>query len=140
MTILDTNVVSEVMLSSPANRVLNWFSRMRAADELFITTITIAEVLYGIELLPAGKRRDRLRADAENMFAEDYAARILAFDELAARSFARIAGSRRRIGRPIAELDAQIAAIAEVNNATLATHNMDDFKNCGLLVVNPWVD
>ena len=140
MTILDTNVVSEIMLSSPADRVLNWFARIRAADELFITTITVAEILYGIELLPAGKRRDSLKADAENMFAEDYAARILVFDEPSARSFAHIAGSRRRMGRPIAELDAQIAAIAEVNNATVATRNVVDFENCGIRVANPWVD
>ena len=140
MTVLDTNVVSEVMLSSPSSAVVAWFSKVRAVDELFLTAITVAEILYGIELLPGGKLRDNLRTDAEAMFAEDYSARILVFDERAARVFAQIASSRRKIGRPIAELDAQIGAIASVHNATLATRNTTDFEGCGIRVLNPWVD
>ena len=140
MTILDTNVVSEVMASSPSDAALAWLARVRAADELFITAITVGEILYGIELLPPGKRRDRLNLDAEGMFTEDYAARILAFDERAARAFAEIAALRRKMGRPITELDAQIAAIASVHGATLATRNTADFEGCGIGLVNPWVD
>lgn len=140
MIVLDTNVVSEVMLSSPSSKVVAWFSKMRAVDELFVTTITVAEILYGIELLPGGKRHDRLKADAEAMFAQDYSSHILVFDERAARAFAQIAIARRKIGRPIAELDAQIAAIASVESATLATRNTGDFEGCGVRLVNPWVD
>jgi toxin FitB len=140
MTVLDTNVVSEVMHSSPSSAVLAWFSRMRAVDELFLTTITIAEILYGIELLPIGKRRDSLKSDAEAMFTQDYSARIVAFDEAAARAFAKIASSRRKSGRPIAEFDAQIAAIVSVHSATLATRNTADFEGCGIRLANPWVD
>ena len=140
MTVLDTNVVSEVMVTSPSSAVVAWFSRVRAVDELFLTTITLAEILYGIELLPVGKRRDSLKTDAEAMFTEDYSGRILVFDEHAARAFAQIASSRRKIGRPMAEFDAQIAAIAYVHDAVLATRNTDDFEGCGIRVVNPWLD
>src|SRR6266511_3294639 len=140
MTILDTNVVSEVMASSPSGAVLDWVTRLRTADELFTTAVTVAEILYGIELLPIGKRRDKLGIDAQEMFAEDYSGRVLVFDEAAACAFAQIAASGRRTDRPMAELDAQIAAIASVHDATLATRNTADFQGCGIRVVNPWVD
>lgn len=138
MTILDTNVVSEVIASSPSDAVLAWLGGVRSADELFITTITVGEILYGIELLPPGKRRERLNADAERMFIEDYEERTLSFDERSARAFAQIAASRRKMGRPISELDAQIAAIAAAYDATLATRNTADFEHCGVRLVNPW--
>ena len=72
------------------------------------------------------------------MFAEDFAGRVLPFDEQAARAFAPITTSRRAQGRPIAEFDAQIAAIARVHDATLATRNTDDFEGCGVRLINPW--
>lgn len=128
------------MASSPAGVVLDWIENLRTADEVFLTAITVAEILYGVELLPKGKRRDNLALDAEDMFAEDYSGRVLVFDEAAARAFAQIAASRRRTGRPISELDAQIAAIASVYGATLATRNTSDFEGCGIRLVNPWLD
>lgn len=140
MTVLDTNVLSEIMAASPSEAALAWVSGRRRVDTLFITTITVAEILYGIELLAPGKRRDKLSAEAEAMFAEDFAGRILAFDEHAARLFSQIAAERRRRGRPIAALDAQIAAIAQVHGALLATRNIADFEGCGLRLVNPWLD
>jgi toxin FitB len=140
VTILDTNVVSEVMASSPSSAALAWIAKRRVADDLFITTITVAEVLYGIELIPAGKRREKLNSEAEAMFAQDFAGRILEFNEQAARRFAKVASSRRKAGRPIAEFDAQIASIAHVYGAVLATRNTNDFEGCGIKVLNPWVD
>ena len=140
MTIFDTNVVSEVMASSPSAVALAWIANRRATDDLFTTTITVAEVLYGIELLDPGKRRDKLSGEAEAMFSQDFAGRILHFDEQAARSFAQIASSRRKAGRPITEFDAQIAAIVRANNATLATRNTADFEGCGIRLVNPWAE
>jgi predicted nucleic acid-binding protein len=139
VTILDTNVVSEVMSTFPSHAVLAWLAKGRTADEFFLTTITVAEILYGIALLPM-KRRDKLSADAEGMFEEDYEARILVFDEPSARAFATLAAARRNMGRPIPQLDAQIAAIASVHDATLATRNTADFEGCGIRLVNPWVD
>lgn len=137
MLILDTNVISEIMQSLPTPCVMEWWSQQQA-NELFTTTVTLAEILYGIELLPRGKRRDKLLAEAEAMFAQDFAGRILPFDEEAARAFAEIAAGRRAQGRPIAEFDAQIAAIARSRRAVLATRNAADFEDCGLRLANPW--
>jgi len=137
--VLDTNVVSELMrpVSSPA--VLKWISKY-PARELYSSTITLAEILYGIELLPTGKRRSELLAGAERMFTGVLAERIFGFDDQAARAFAPIACAQRKRGRPMAELDAQIAAIAQVHRAALATRNTDDFEGCGVQLMNPWID
>jgi toxin FitB len=128
------------MGSSPSSAALTWISNRRATDDLFTTTITVAEVLYGIELLAPGKRREKLSAEAEAMFSQDFAGLIVPFDQQAARSFAQIASSRRKAGRPITEFDGQIAAIAYVHGAALATRNTVDFEGCGIRVVNPWLD
>lgn len=135
MTILDTNVVSELMRASPA--VSGWMSR-QARDDLFTTTITIAEILYGVEILPKGNRRQGLLRDAEATFRDDFAGHILPFDETAARMFAVVFATRRRHGRPVGIPDAQIAAIARAQGATLATRNTDDFEGCCVRLVNPW--
>jgi hypothetical protein len=138
MTVLDTNVVSELMMPSRSEAVLAWLSTQQRVDELFVTTITVAEVLYGIELLPKGRRRDGLEREAETMFTQDFGGRILPFDEPAARTFALLAATRRKLGRPIEFFDAQIAAISRVHGAALATRNTDDFEGCGIKLVNPW--
>ena len=137
ITILDTNVLSEPMLALPSAVVQTWWSQQQPGT-LFITAVTVAEVLYGIELLPHGKRRAALLADAELMFGKVLAGRILPFDEDAARAFAAIAAGRRAQGPPISDLDAQIAAITRSRGATLATRNTADFEGCGIRVVNPW--
>jgi predicted nucleic acid-binding protein len=138
ITILDTNVVSEPMLALPSAVVQTWWSQQQPGT-LFITAVTVAEVLYGIELLPHGKRRAALLAGAELMFGKVLAGRVLPFDEDAARAFAAIAANRRGTGRPITDLDAQIAAIARSRGATLATRNTADFEGCGIRLVNPWL-
>lgn len=137
MIILDTNVVSELMRPAPEPRVLRWFSG-QAAEDLHITTVTMAEVLYGIELISTSRRRDVLRAGAEKMFEAVFADRILMYEDRAARAFSQIASARRRQGKPISESDAQIAAIARVLGATLATRNPYVFEGCGVRLVNPW--
>jgi predicted nucleic acid-binding protein len=137
ITILDTNVVSEPMLASPSVTVQTWWSQQQPGA-LFITAVTVAEIIYGIELLPQGKRRVALLAGAERMFGKVLAGRILPFDEDAAREFAGIAASRRTQGRPITDLTAQIAAIARSHGAILATRNTADFEGCGVPLVNPW--
>lgn len=139
MILLDTNVLSELMRPSPAAEVLRWMTT-HPASRLFTTTITQAEILYGLEVMPKGKRRAALQLAIEAMFEEDFADRILPFDSDAARVFPKIAGSRRALGRPIAQWDAQIAAIARSRGAALATRNSNDFEHCGVRVVNPWTD
>ena len=105
---------------------------------MFITTITQSELLYGVALLPRGKRRSAIAEAVEAMFEEDFAERILPFDTAAARAFAPLAAERRQAGRPIAQLDAQIAAIARSRSAAVATRNVADFEGCGIAVHNPW--
>lgn len=138
MIVLDTNVLSELFKMSPSARVMNWW-KAHPMEDLFITTVTQAEILFGIELLPKGKRRTALENAADAMFSDDFEAHILPFDVDAAREFARIAAARRKLGRPISQIDAQIAAIARSRGATLATRNTGDFENCGVEVLNPWV-
>ncbi|HKH98109.1 MAG TPA: type II toxin-antitoxin system VapC family toxin [Candidatus Sulfotelmatobacter sp.] len=138
MIVLDTNVVSELMKASRSEAVLAWLSTQQEVDDLFVTAITLAEVLYGIELLPKGKRRDGLERQADAMFTQDFAGRILSFDDPAARIFPLLAAGRRKLGRPIEFFDAQIAAITRAHSATLATRNTDDFEGCGVRLINPW--
>ena len=137
MIVCDTNVVSELMKSSPSSAMVAWLKGLMEKD-IFITSITVAEILYGIEILPTGKRRDQLLRQAESTFSEDFGGRLLSFDETAAQEYAHIASQRRRSGRPIPFADAQIAAIARANGATLATRNTEDFEGCGVQLVNPW--
>jgi toxin FitB len=135
--ILDTNVLSELMRPKPSPRVVLWVAK-QPATELFTTSITEAEIFYGIELLTKGRRREGLLAAAEAMFAEDLVGRVFGFESEAARAFSKIAAHRRVLGRPISHADAQIAAIAQVRSARLATRNVEDFEDCGLDVVDPW--
>jgi hypothetical protein len=137
MIILDTNVLSELMRPSPSAHVVAWIAK-QPATELFTTSITEAEIFYGIELLTKGKRREGLLAAAEAMFAVDLAGRVFGFESEAARVFSTIAAKRRALGRPMSHADAQIAAIARVRRAKLATRNIQDFEECGVDVVNPW--
>lgn len=125
------------MRPEPAETVVSWVSSQPATSQ-YTTTITQAEILYGILLLATGKRRARLLGAAESMFAEDFAGRVLGFGSDAAALYARIAADRRRAGRPIAHFDAQIAAIARANGAKVATRNLADFRGCGITLVDPW--
>jgi predicted nucleic acid-binding protein len=137
MIILDTNVLSELMRPAPAPVVVEWLGG-QPAGSLYTTSITQAEILHGLLLLPPGKRRSGLEAAATAMFAEDFGGRILPFDADAAPPYARIAWDRRRAGRPISHFDAQIAAIARATGAILATRNVGDFDGCVVKLVDPW--
>ncbi len=137
MFILDTNVLSELMRPAPSDAVLRWVAGHSAAS-LFTTTVTQAEILFGLALLPEGRRRSDLLTAAEQMFAEDFAGRVLPFDAAAATAFAPIAAGRRQKGQPTGAFDAQIAAIAASRDAALATRNVADFLDCGFPIVNPW--
>jgi toxin FitB len=135
--VLDTNVLSEMMRSEPDSNVAAWVSA-RPASSLFTTMASQAEILYGLGLLPSGKRRAGLEAAVREMFATDFAGRVLPFDQAASQAYAEIAVARRRGGRAITQFDAQIAAIARSRDADLATRNIADFEDCGIGVINPW--
>jgi predicted nucleic acid-binding protein len=135
--VLDTNVVSELMGPHRSAAVAEWVVR-QPPRTLFTTCITMAEVFYGIALLPDSRRKADLAADAQRMFQEDFGRRVLPFDADAAVHYGKILGERRRRGRPMAILDAQIAAIALASGASVATRNIRDFEECGLTLVDPW--
>lgn len=137
MIILDTNVLSEMMKQKPEPRVAAWMAA-RPRTSLFTTAITQAELLYGVALLPVGRRRDELRDAVHMLFDVDLAGYVLPFDSASARAFADIAAARRRSGLPISQADAQIAAIARSRDASVATRNISDFEGCGFVVHNPW--
>lgn len=137
MIVLDTNVLSEAMRPKPDASVARWLEAAPPAS-LFTTAISEAELLHGAGLLAAGRRRQALEQALRQLFASDFAGRVLAFDAAAAQAFAAIAVARRRAGRPIATLDAQIAAIARAHGAAVATRNLADFDGCGVEVINPW--
>ena len=139
MILLDTNILSELMRPAPEKGVEQWLTDQPDAS-VFISAITEAELRYGVALLPTGKRRSTLAAVIEDMLGEDFTGRILPFDSAAAVAFAEIAANRRQAGRPIAQADAQIAAIARSRGAALATRNVPDFEGCGIELVNPWTE
>jgi predicted nucleic acid-binding protein len=138
MIVLDTNVLSELMKISPSRQAMGWW-KARSLSELFVTTITEAEILLGAELLPRGERRTALEAAVTEMFGSDFDERILPFDSEAAREYSTIVATRRGSGRPISQRDAQIAAIARSRGAAVATRNTEDFEDCGIRVLNPWL-
>jgi len=135
--VLDTNVISELMNRKGSKLVKDWIA-VQPRKSLFTTTITQAEVLYGIAILPQGKRKQALLEAAELMFLEDLAGQMLSFDSLAARLFAQIAAYRKQKGQPISQADAQIAAICLAHNSTIVTRNVDDFVHCSIPIINPW--
>jgi predicted nucleic acid-binding protein len=137
MIVLDTNVVSELMKLRPAPEVGAWITR-QPRERLVTTTATQAEVLYGALLLAPGSKRSELLRQAQGLFDEDFRGRVLVFDRNAARHFAEIASDRRRQGRPIGVMDAQIAAIARSHDAAVATRDVDDLAGCGVELINPW--
>ena len=137
MILLDTNVVSELMRPEPDPGVEAWLFHQSAAN-LFISVFTEAELRYGVAILPAGRRRDRIAAAVEDMLQKDFARRILPFDSEAAGIYAEIGAGRRAAGLPISHADCQIAAIARCHEAAIATGNAGHFKRCGIEVINPW--
>jgi hypothetical protein len=137
MVVLDTNVLSEVVSPAPSERVLNWLAAI-APEQLRTTAVTQAELLLGVGLLPQGRKRLFLATEIERLLSETFSGRILPFDSAAARQYALIHVSRRRLGRPIGELDGQIAAIAKSHGFPLATRNVPDFEDCAIELINPW--
>ena len=139
MIVLDTNVISEFMRPAPEEGVERWLAAQPAAS-VFTTTVTQAEILHGVALLAEGRRKAELDVAIAEMFRQDLAERVLPFDGAAARAFATIAADRRRVGRPISQFDAQIAAICFSRGASLATRNVADFDGCGIVAINPWCE
>jgi len=137
MIILDTNVVSEPSQPRPSPLVMNWLAAQDAM-QLFTTAPTEAELHYGIALLPGGKRREQLDMAIRRFLEFDLKDRVLPFDRVAAKEFGDITAALKRAGRPIKVFDSQIAAIARVYGAAVATRDIDDFEYTGVKIINPW--
>lgn len=137
MIILDTNVVSEMLRPAPAPAVIDWLAA-QSGEMVYLTSVTEAELRHGMAILPTGQRRNRLAQAVDLILKEDLQGRILPFDSDAAAEYARIAAGRKVSGHPISQFDCQIAAIARVHGATLATRNVRNFRDTGVEIVDPW--
>ena len=137
MIVLDTNVVSELIRPSPDPNVIIWTDVQPVAD-LLITSITAAELRAGAALLPTGRRRTQIVDHIETLINETFAGAVLPFDADSGLFYAEIVAARRRAGRAIPALDAQIAAICRQHSATLATRNQRDFADTGIDLLDPW--
>jgi hypothetical protein len=136
--LLDTNVLSELMRPQPSPVVLEWFAQQEGI-EFYTSSITQAEMLLGVALLPDGKRRNVIANAIEQMFEQDFVGRCLPFDELEAREYAALVAVRQKCGLPISTEDAQIAAIALRHELPLATRNTRDFAKINeLVLLDPW--
>lgn len=135
--VLDTNVVSELMRPQPTAGVVAWVTALPPAL-VCTTSVTLAEVRFGIGRLPAGRRRTALHNAADDVFAA-FADRILPFDAAAAAHYAEVVVAREHAGTRISGFDAQIAAICREHRAALATRNTGDFDGLGLDLIDPWI-
>jgi hypothetical protein len=137
MIVFDTNVISETMRPAPEPAVLSWIHSI-PRREIWTCTVVLAELFSGVDLMAAGKRQQLLREKMEQLVPALFLNQIFLFDLAAARAYGPILAARRASGRPIDQFDAQIAAIAKANGATLVTRNTPDFEDCGIQLVNPW--
>jgi predicted nucleic acid-binding protein len=136
MIVLDTNVVSEVMKPEPHPAVLGWLND-QAAETLYLSSVTLAELLFGIGALPVGKRKDRL-AHAMNGLLSLFRERVLPFDAEAARRYAELAVTARNAGRGFPTPDGYIAAIAAARGFIVASRDTAPYEAAGVTVINPW--
>jgi predicted nucleic acid-binding protein len=137
MILLDTNVVSEVMKTQPAEAVVAWLNG-QDSERLYLSAITIGEITCGLRILPDGKRRSGLRERFERFVILAFDQRVLAYNESAARIYGEMMGDRKELGLPMSVPDGQIAAIARLNHLAVATRDVLDFEHCGIDVLNPF--
>jgi len=135
--ILDTNVISALMQRDPDRSVVAWLDG-QPPESVWTTSVTLFEIMYGLALLAKSKRRVALEEAFAASLSEDLGARVLAFDEDAARHAAVLSARARRAGRPVEIRDVQIAGIAGARRAQLATRNTKHFEAFGVRLVDPW--
>ncbi|MBF0356439.1 MAG: type II toxin-antitoxin system VapC family toxin [Alphaproteobacteria bacterium] len=138
MIILDTNVLSAVMRRDADPIIVAWLDR-QPSESLWITTITIFEIRFGLELLPDGRRRVELEKAFAEALEADFQRRILPFDIRAAEEAAMLAARRRNAGQTVEFRDTQIAGIALARQAALATRNVRHFQDVPVKVIDPWL-
>ena len=136
MIVLDTNVVSEAMKPEPAPAVRDWLDA-QVAETLYLSSVTVAELAFGVSALPDGRRKQKLAATLDGMLGL-FDARILPFDLDAARSYADLAVAARNAGKGFPTPDGYIAAIATAHGFAVATRDATAFKAAGVPVIDPW--
>ena len=137
MIILDTNIFSELMKTTPDETVLKWFDRL-PPQPVATTAITVAELYYGLASLPKGKRRDGLKKALQMTLTDDLGGLVLPFGEAAAEIYGYLAARLQKTGTPIGQSDTMIAAIILQHGGLLVTRNIRHFKHCKIDVVNPF--
>jgi hypothetical protein len=137
MIVLDTNVISEPLKPRADPRVIRWLDAQEP-ETLYLTATTLSEVLIGIALLPAGKRKRGMELAMQTLLTKLFAGRFLSFDREAAIAFALLGSRAAAKGYSISVADCQIAAIAAVQGFTVATRDTAPFLAAGVPVVNPW--
>ena len=137
MIVLDTDVVSELMRAAPEPGVLTWLNA-QATHELWLNSVVVSDLLYGVARLPEGARKQQLAQTVSAMLDEDFMGRVLPFDLESAVIYAELVANQERQGHALAMADAQIAAICLAHGAVLATRNVKHFGGLGLSLLNPW--
>jgi predicted nucleic acid-binding protein len=134
--VLDTNVIAEAMRPDPNPAVVSWLNG-QSAETLYLSSVTLAELLFGIGAIPTGSRRDRLAQALDRLLAL-FPGRVLPFDQDAARRYADMAVTARAAGHPLPVSDGYIAATAASRGFAVATRNTRDFQNIGVDLIDPW--
>ena len=137
MILLDTNVISEPLKAQPVEAVVRWLDAQSLAT-LYLSALTVAEIRYGIAVLPTGRRREGLAERFESEVLPAFGPRVLSFDEPAATAYANLRAAARAAGYGLGVIDAQIAAIASVAGFSVATRDTAPFEFCGVGVINPF--
>lgn len=137
MIVLDTNIISEVMRPKPNSNVIAWLNHY-SDGQLFVTTTTLAEIYYGLRILPDGQRKNNLKTRFDYFINQGFSQRILLFDLKAAIVYAEIMGLNKEMRHTMSFPDGQIVAITYIHRFSLATRNIKDFKHCQLTLVNPF--
>ena len=138
MILIDTNVISEPLRVSPDPQVVDWLD-VQPLETLFLSVVTVAELRFGVALLPTGKRRDGLRERLETQVLPSFTGRILSFDLAATQAYADLMATAQATGLAIGMADGYIAAIARSNRMTVATRDTSPFNAAGVSVINPWL-
>jgi predicted nucleic acid-binding protein len=137
LIVLDTNVVSALMLTKPDEHVVAWLDT-QPSSSVWITSVTLFELQYGIAILPAGKKRLALEKSLELTLRDDLESRVLPFDDSAASAAAVIAGALRQAGHGADVRDTMIAGVVAARKAVLATRNTRHFEHSRIRLVDPW--
>ncbi len=137
MILLDTNIVSETMRRLPDPHVIDWLNA-QAAETIYLSTVSLAELLLGIAVLPDGRRKADLASALTEQAAKLFGSRLLPFDAASAQAYAAIISHARAVGKSVGIADGLIAATATAHGLTVATRDIAPFVATGVSVINPW--